>query len=107
LIPEVAGRYGEAKPQSSFEFWLPKHPIRQADKGHTLRICAPEPFRLHWGTDKWNSWQDSDSQPTGIDGEYFDLAAANFDPQVKFTFFWTRRQQKAKIIRCERVNRAL
>lgn len=93
VIPEVSSRYGKAKPQSTFDFWLPKHPIPHAKKGHTLRVCAPEPFRLRWSADNWNSWKDCDSHPTGIGGEYFDLAASDFDPQVKFTFFWTDRQQ--------------
>ena len=92
-IPEVASRYGKAKPHSQFEFWLPNHPIPQARKGHTLRICAPEPFQLRWTSDDWSTWQDSDSQPTGIGGEHFDVAASEFDPHVEFTFFWKNRQQ--------------
>src|SRR6185437_15791810 len=51
LIPEVAARYLEGKTDTRVDFWLPKHPIQQVRKGHTLRICAPEPFRLRWTTD--------------------------------------------------------
>jgi glucoamylase len=93
LISEVFARYGKTKPHSRFEFWLLKHPIRQAEKGHTLRVCAPEAFRLRWTADGWSTWQDSDSQPTGIGSEYFDIAAADFEEQVDFTFYWTGRQQ--------------
>ena len=92
-IPEVVGRYGKAKPHSQFEFWLSKHPIPQAKKGHTLRICAPEAFQLRWTCDDWSTWQNNDSQPTGIGGEYFDLAGSEFDPHVEFTFFWKNRRQ--------------
>ena len=77
------------------EFWLPKHPIRKARKGHTLRICAPEAFRLRWSVDNWNTWKDNDSQVIGLGGEYFDLAPADFQAEVEFTFFWTRRGQWA------------
>ena len=98
LIPEVAARYREGKGQSNVEFWLPKHPIRQARRDHTLRICAPEPFRLRWTKDGGKTWQNSDSRPTGIGGEYFDSPAADFSPQIEFTFFWTSRGQKARII---------
>ena len=59
------------------EFWLPKHPIRQARKDHTLRICAPEPFRLRWSADNWKTWQDSESRATGVGGEYFDLVPSD------------------------------
>ncbi len=93
LIPEVAARYRNGNDTSKLEFWLPKHPIRQARKNHTLRICAPEPFRLRWTANKWKSWQDSDSQPTGIGGAYLDLTPAELQNQVEFTFFWTDRQQ--------------
>lgn len=93
LIPEVVARYQDAKPQHKVEFWLPKHPIRQTWKDHTLRICAPEPFRLRWSADQWKSWKDSESHATGIGGEYFDIAPADFQSQVEFTFFWTNRGQ--------------
>ncbi len=97
LIPEVAARYAKSnrgnQPPHKIEFWLPKHPIRQAMKGHTLRICAPEPFRLHWTSDNWKTSRDSDSLPNRVGGEYFDLAPADFDPQVEFTFFWKDRRQ--------------
>ena len=93
LIPEVVARFRDGKTTSKVEFWLPKHPIRQARKDHTLRICAPEPFRLRWSADNWKTWQDSDSRPTGIGGEYFDLPPADFQAQIEFTFFWTSRGQ--------------
>jgi glucoamylase len=93
LIPEVAARYLEGKTDTRVEFWLPKHPIRQARKGHTLRICAPEPFRLRWTTDNWKTWRDSESRATGIGGGYFDVAPADFQSQLDFTFFWTKREK--------------
>jgi glucoamylase len=92
LIPEVATRYREGKIDTKVEFWLPKHPVRQARKGHTLRICAPEPFRLRWTTDNWKTWRDSESRATGIGGEYFDVAPADFQSQLDFTFLWTKRE---------------
>ena len=93
LIPEVAARYQGSGKLSNVEFWLPKHPIRQARKNHTLRICAPDGFRLRWTSDNWSTWHDSDSQPTGIGGEYVDIPPSDFETQVDFTFFWTNVQQ--------------
>ena len=91
LIPEVADRYRRKPPQSRIEYWLPKHPIRQARKNHTLRICAPAPFRLHWSHAGETRWQDAESQPTGVGGEYVDLGSADFEPYTEFTFFWKDR----------------
>jgi glucoamylase len=107
LIPEVAARYRDGKEDSKVEFWLPKHPIRQARKDHTLRICAPEAFRLRWTVDDWKTWQESESHATGIGGEYFDVSPDDFHSQLDFTFFWPGRGRtagsgKAGIIRSMR-----
>ena len=91
LIPRVAERYRGKAPRSKIEFWQPYHPISQARRGHTLRICATEPFRLHWSHANEPEWQDSDSQPTGVGGEYVDLPTASFDPRIEFTLFWKNR----------------
>jgi glucoamylase len=92
-IPEVVARYRVAKNDSKVEFWLPKHPIRQAVKGHTLRICAPESFRLRWTVDNWKTWRDSESHATGVGGEFFDILPDDFESQLDFTFFWPDRGQ--------------
>lgn len=93
LIPEVAARYAKGKPNSKVEFWLPKHPMRQIWREHTIRICASDPFRLRWSTDQWKTWTDSQSHATGVGGEYFDIAPTDFQSTVEFTFFWTSRGQ--------------
>jgi glucoamylase len=95
LIPEVFARYRDAKLQTKVEFWLPKHPIRQARKDHTLRICAPEAFRLRWSSDHWKTCSDNDSRATGVGGEFVDLASGDLQSEVEFTFFWTRRGEWA------------
>ncbi|MGH9581917.1 MAG: glycoside hydrolase family 15 protein, partial [Bryobacteraceae bacterium] len=89
LIPEVAARYRKGKKLGKIEFWLPKYPIRQTKKGSTLRICAPEPFRLRWSADKGATHQEGESRRTAIGAEYFDLAASALRSEVAFTFFWT------------------
>lgn len=91
VIPEVVARYQDDKTKGNVEFWLPKHPIRLAKKDHTLRICAPDSFRLRWSADQWKTWKDSDSRPIGIGGEYFDIAPSDFESTVEFTFYWTSR----------------
>lgn len=91
LIPDVAERYRGQPLRSRIEFWQPNHPLRHARKGHTLRICAPHPFRLRWCKGGNGNWRDEDSKPTGIGGEYLDIPATNFVPRIEFTFFWKDR----------------
>ncbi len=93
LIPEVAARYLQQKPESRVEYWLPKHPIHRARRQCTLRVCAPEPFRLRWSNDKWASYRDSDSTGTAIGAEYSDLGPSSIQAGVEFTFFWKQRDQ--------------
>jgi glucoamylase len=90
-IPEVAERYGQSRLRTNIEFWQPAHPIGQARKGHTLRICAPASFRLHWSKAGDPEWHDDDSQPAGLGGEYLDIPAEKFEPYIEFTFFWKDR----------------
>jgi glucoamylase len=93
LIPEVVRRYLVDKPQSTIEFWMATHPIKYARENCTLRICAPEEFRLRWSGDGWTTWQDAESSPSGIGAEFCDLPAAAIAAGVEFTFFWTSRNE--------------
>lgn len=93
LIPEVAARYGKAKERSKVEFWMPKYPTWQMQEGCTLRVCAPEPFRLRWSADKGATHQEGESRATAIGAEYFDLAPPALGPEVAFTFFWKVRDE--------------
>ncbi|MGB6944620.1 MAG: glycoside hydrolase family 15 protein [Bryobacteraceae bacterium] len=93
LIPEVAARYLKQKPESRVEYWLPKHPIQRARRQCTLRICAPEPFRLRWSDDHWATCRDSNSIGTAIGADYCDLASSSVEAGVEFTFFWKHREQ--------------
>jgi glucoamylase len=91
LIPEVERRYLKEKNESRYEFWMPKHPIKSARKNCTLRVCAPENFRLRWSADAWATWHDTDSNATGIGAEFCDLSESVIKDGVEFTFFWTSR----------------
>jgi glucoamylase len=87
LIPEVAERYRGQAVRTKIEFWQPIHPISHARKGHTLRINAPHPFRLHWSQNGDPQWQDADSRESGVGSEYLDIPAEQVDPRIEFTFF--------------------
>ncbi len=96
LIPEVVARYRKGKKLSEVEFWLPKYPISRSKKGSTLRICAPEAFRLRWSPDEGATHQEGESRSTAIGAHYFDLAPSAFGIQVEFTFFWIARGEWEK-----------
>ncbi len=90
LIPEVSKRY--ISDRSSFkhlEIWKPNRRARSAKKGSTLRVQAPETFRLHWSFDEWRTVNDTDSTSTALGVEFTDIpiGKAQKDP-VRFTFFW-------------------
>lgn len=93
LIPEVANRYLKAKPEARVEYWLHKHPIRQARRNCSLRICAAEPFRLHWSSGGEAAWRDSESSPTAFDVHFCDIDEHAIEAGVEFTFFWKGNNQ--------------
>jgi glucoamylase len=91
MIPEVERRYLKEKRKGKFEFWMPQHPINSAHRNRTLRVCAPEKFRLRWSKDSWATWQDTESSASGIGAEFCDLPESAVAAGVEFTFFWTSR----------------
>lgn len=98
LIPDVANRYLQAKPEARVEYWLHKHPIRQARRNCSLRICAAEPFRLHWSQMSTTSggevaWRDSDSSPTAFGVHFCDIDEHSVEAGVEFTFLWKGNNQ--------------
>ncbi len=93
LIPDVASRYLKNKPKSQIEYWMPLHPVSSVRRDCTLRICAPEPFRIRWSPDQWKTYKDADSSSTAIGVEYYDLVWSSIKAGVQFTLFWKRRNQ--------------
>ena len=94
LIPIVAARYLSTSGRSDLEVWKPTRQVRHIASGHTLRIQAPQPFRLHWSRDGWPTVQDTDSEETGLGIHFVDLQAGSAGPEpIWFTFFWTAEQR--------------
>lgn len=92
LIPDVAKRYlGDRKGCQLFEIWKANRRVRVVKKGYTLRVQAPESFRLHWTGDEWGTVKDTPSSATTLGIEFVDIPiiAAQRAP-IRFTFFWTQ-----------------
>jgi glucoamylase len=93
LIAEVAHRYLQTKPKAGVEYWLHKHAISQARRKCSLRICAAEPFRLHWASGGEADWRDSDSSPTAFGVHFCDIDQHAVEAGVEFTFLWKGNNQ--------------
>lgn len=91
FIPEVANRYGgDRKSLRAFEVWKFNRQVARVRRGHTLRIQATSPFRLHWSDDEWNSTQDTPSSSTVLDVYFVDVpVTTNRKSPIRFTFNWT------------------
>ena len=91
-VSEVSDRcLSVSKNRRCFEVWKHNRQARRVKNGHTLRILAPAPFRLHWTCDEWRAVKDTPSSGTALGMEFVDIpiAAAQRAP-ARFTFFWTK-----------------
>jgi len=89
LIPEVVDRYGDPGNHSPREIWKPNWQLRRIGREMPLRIQAPKRFRLHWSTDGWTNYTDTDSTPTVLGIEFVDLPSLPAgSSMIRFTFFW-------------------
>ena len=89
-IPAVADRYlSEEKRYKLLEIWKPNRQPRTVVKGFTLRVQAPDAFRLRWTRDEWKTATDTVSTPTALGIEFADIPVPESQQApVRFTFFW-------------------
>jgi glucoamylase len=89
LIPVVAERYLSARGRKDLEVWKPTRQVTHIASGQTLRIQAPQPFRLRWCLDRWETARDADSEGSGLGINFVDVPG-QFDVRgsIHFTFFW-------------------
>jgi len=89
LIPEVAARYREKRPQRLIEVWKPNRRVLAVPAGSRLRIQAPQPFRLTWTADEWRMVTETEGVSTRLGIFYVDLAPSpGQKAPFKFTFYW-------------------
>lgn len=90
FIPEVAERYiVNRKGCKPLEIWKPNRQVCRLERGYTLRVQAPGPFRLRWSRDGWRSVEDTPSCPTGLGIEFVDIPAPPGNrASIRFTFYW-------------------
>ena len=90
LIPAVSQRYvGNRKNCRCLEVWKHKRQCRTVRKGYTLRIQAPDAFRLRWTKDDWQTILDTDSSATQLNIHFADIAIVpDQRAPIRFTFFY-------------------
>jgi len=91
LVPEAAHRYlGARRACRPLEIWKPNRQVRVIERGRILRVQAPDPFRLRWTRDEWQSYEDKGSTQTAVGVSFVDIAISPAqEPPIRFTFFWT------------------
>ena len=85
-------RYGGKRPQLDYVLWQPRQRVRQLVAGQELRLLLPEPARVHWGKNGWQSPADVATEDWGL-GHVARLLTAQLaaDEHIEFTFYWLDR----------------
>lgn len=101
-IPEVAEHFGQQKSCMTLEIWQPnRHPAFVYPE-MTLRIQAPEPFRLRWTKDDWQTTGHSISTETPLGISFVDIHISKTQrAPIRFGFFWTssgRREDRNYVV---------
>lgn len=91
LIPEVAARYqGASRTRQRMEIWKPNRHARSVAPGSTLRVQAPDAFRLRWSDDQWQTLHDTVASSTTLGVAYADISIGpEQQGEIVFTILWT------------------
>jgi glucoamylase len=73
FVPEVAEHFRNATARKKLEVWKPCRRVRSVKPGSTLRIQAPEEFRLRWSSDEWRTSNESDSMAIALASSFLDI----------------------------------
>ncbi len=87
-------RYGGRRLQLDYALWQPCRRVRQLVAGQELRLLLPEPARVHWGKNDWQSPADVATEDWGL-GHVARLPSAQLaaGDRINFTFFWLDSKQ--------------
>ncbi len=90
LIPEVHQRYVSARDRlRPREIWKWNRHVRAVRRGWAFRVQAPEPFRLRWSLDNWQTTVDTNTTATSLGIHYVDLDVPREQQEpIRFTLYW-------------------
>jgi glucoamylase len=93
-ISVVADRYLTGKGRKDLEIWKPVRQVRQVARGEVLRVQAPEPFRLRWTLNEWQTIDEMPAIPSGLGIQFLDIPVPmNQQAPIRFTFYWPERER--------------
>lgn len=96
-IPQIEERYSDRCKCQLLEIWKLNRQVQFVKPNYTLRIQTPEPFRLHWSQDDWQTVQDTESSSTVLNIYYVDIPISeNQRVPIRFTLYWRDREQWAE-----------
>jgi glucoamylase len=73
FIPEVSEHFRNGTARKKLEVWKPGRRVRSVKPGSTLRIQAPQDFRLRWSSDEWRTSNEADSMAIALASSFLDI----------------------------------
>lgn len=95
LPPQTVERYQRRQAVPNVSPWRFNHKLRSIPAGRLLRVELPEPARVHWSSDGWQTVADVATHDTGLGVHLVDLPTAELagGTQVAFTLLWNDEQR--------------
>jgi glucoamylase len=83
-------RYRGRRPVLDYVLWMPRFPVDELASGQALRICLPEPARVHWGVDGWQQITDTATLDHGLGLHVAEISDAQLAAKrrLDFTIYW-------------------
>jgi glucoamylase len=83
-------RYRGRRPVLDYVLWMPRFPVDELVSGQALRICLPEPARVHWGVDGWQQITDTATLDHGLGLHVAEISDAQLAAKrrLDFTIYW-------------------
>lgn len=87
---QTVQRYITNRTSAQYFNWRFNNKARTMPSGKKLRLLLMESATVHWSFDNWQTTHDAESQESGWNLQYLDLATDTLAPgsNIVFTFFW-------------------
>jgi glucoamylase len=97
--PQTVQRYLVKKISSPYATWSFGDRCRSIPAGKILRLEVPAPARVHWSTDGWHSFHDTETQDTHLGIHLSDLLTDRLTTgtMILFTFYWPEASRWEKV----------
>ncbi len=91
---QTEARYLKKKSPSPFTIWRFDWPCAVISSNKILRIEVLSTAIVHWSTDNWETFSDSETNDTGLGLHFADINLEDkISTEIKFTFFWKENSE--------------